>query len=187
MVSEEKLMMNLLRDYYICKLYVKTSISSRNISNLTGVSVAVAKRALHLIEERKEDCLRLLPLAFQKAVSDGVLFEVETIDEAHLNCLQAEVEMTTLELQVKNRWASSSAEAGSRFIKNVKDINNKYCSSKRDVSLTKNQVKKLIDSGSSFQEAANKLGISKTTAYNFYHSSDMNEMTYEKENHARKR
>lgn len=61
MISEEKTMMKLLRDYYICKLYVQTLTSTRNISSQTGISPAAIKRALHIIEERREDLTRLLP------------------------------------------------------------------------------------------------------------------------------
>lgn len=174
MISEEKLMMKLLRDYYICKLYARTSISSRNISSLTGVSVATVKRAIHLLEERKEECLRLLPISFEKAVRDGVLseneylYELEYINEEHLNSLQTEIEMTAMNLQNKNRWLTSSMESGSILINTVEKINNRYFSQKRDIILTKNQVKNLIEFGNSFQEAANALGICKTTAYNYY-------------------
>lgn len=60
MVSEENTMVKILRDYLICKLYVRTSIGSRNISSLTGISTATIKRAIHLIEEKKEEYLDLL-------------------------------------------------------------------------------------------------------------------------------
>lgn len=176
MVSEEKTMMKILRDYLICRLYAGTSISSRNISSLTGVSTAVVKRAIHLLEEKQEECLRLLPLAYEKAVRDGILTEKECmnglayIDKEHLDLLQAEIEVTALTLQIKNRWAASSMESGATLLKIVEKINNRYFSQKRDVSLTKSQVKKLINSGGSFQKAADKFGISKTTAHNYYKS-----------------
>lgn len=176
MISEEKSMMKILRDYLICKLYTRTSISSRNISSLTGVSTATIKRAIHLIEEKKEECLRLLPVAYERAARDGILTEqecrnqVEYINEEHLDLLQAEIEMTALKLQIRNKWSASSVESGTALLKTVETINNRYFSQKRDISLTKSQVRKLIDSGSSFQEAANMLGISKTTAHNYYQS-----------------
>lgn len=189
MIKEEKLMMKLLRDYYICKLYTQSSISSRNISGLTGVSISVAKRALHTIEERKEDCIRLLPQAFARAVQDGILKEADEIDEETLNLLQAGVEVTTLELQNKNKWASSSIELGSKLINIIKKINNKYCTEKRDIKLTKIQVTRLVNSGSSFQETADALGIAKTTAYNYYKkkNTDDEDTMYQEETHARKR
>ena len=189
MIKEEKLMMKLLRDYFICKLYTQSSISSRNISGLTGVSISVAKRALHIREDRREDCIRLLPQAFARAIHDGVLNKEEQIDEETLALLQAEVEVTTLELQNKNKWASSSIELGSTLINTIKKINNKYCTDKRDIKLTKIQVIKLINSGSSFQEAADTLGISKTTAHNYYKKgiNDDEDTLYQEEIHARKR
>lgn len=194
MISEEKLMMRLLRDYFICKLYTQASISSRNISSLTGVSIASVKRAIHILDEKKDECLRLLPIALKKAFSDGILSaqekleELNYINEEHLTLLKTEIELTVMELQIETKWSSSSHESGSTLIKIIEKINSKYFSQKRDLSLTKSQVKNLINIGNSFQKVADTLGISKATAYRYYKrdiSSD--EVDFEQSNITRKR
>ncbi len=170
MISEEKLMMQILRDYYICRLYVQTYNSTRNISDLTNISLASIKRALHLISERKKTCLKLLPKAFIKAIDDGIITSGEYIDEVILSNLQDQVNQAALELKSQSKWLSSSNKTNKELIRIIKDINDKYYFNSRDVSITKEQVKKLKEAGKSFGAIATQLKITKSTAYNYYMS-----------------
>lgn len=172
MISEEKLMMRLLRDYYICKLYTQTYISSRNISSLVNISPASVKRALHIVEEKKEACKRLLPLAFKKAIEDGIINSEEYIDEEVLDSLQLEIDMATLQLKKQNKWLTSSIEFGNDLLVIIENINNKYCSNNRNIALTVNQVKKLRAANNSYGKISEELGIAKSSVFNYYNRSD---------------
>lgn len=172
MISEEKLMMRLLRDYYICKLYTQAYISSRNISILVNISPASVKRALHIVEERKSECKRLLPLAFKKAIEDGIINSEEHIDEEVLDSLQLEIDMATLELKKQSKWLTSSLEFGNNLLVIIQNINNKYCSSNRNIPLTIIQVKKLRDVNNSYGKIAEELGITKSMVFNYYKRSN---------------
>lgn len=56
--------------------------------------------------------------------------ELAYIDKKHLDLLQAEIEVTALKLQIKNRWTGSSMESGAVLLKIVEKINNRYFSQK---------------------------------------------------------
>ncbi len=172
MISEEKLMMLILRDYYICKLYSEAYISTRNISLLTGVSTPAVKRALHLVDDRKANCLRLLPKAFKEAEKENIISKIDYIDEEVLDLLQSEVDMASLELKAQGKWLTSSLETGNALARIISTINDKYCVNKRNIKMTKKEVKRLKENGKSFQETATALGIAKSTAYNYYVSGE---------------
>jgi len=171
MISEEKLMQNLLRDYFICKLYVNTCISTRTISSQTNLSAATIKRALTLVRTRKEMCLNLLPKAFEMAIDDGISLPIEIIDDETLSSLDSELEMTTYMLQKNNKWRITSINPREYYFEILKEINSKYFSKPNSLEMTIEEVKKLKDSGKSYKEIADTLGITKTTAYNYYKKS----------------
>lgn len=171
MISEEKLMQNLLRDYFICKLYVKTCISTRTISSQTNISVATIKRALSLVRTRKEMCLNLLPKAFEMAIEDGLTLPIEIIDDETLSNLDEELDMTTYTLQKNNKWRAPTINPQEYYLEILKEINNKYFFKANSLEMTIEEVKKLKDSGKSYKEIADILGITKTTAYNYYKKS----------------
>ena len=64
MKNDELSKIKLLMNYEICKLYINTCASARNISEVTGVSPATVKRAIKSFSEKKKDYLGILPDMF---------------------------------------------------------------------------------------------------------------------------
>lgn len=172
MISEDKLMMRLLRDFLICKIYVQKGISTRNISSKTDIPVAIVKRALNVVTDRKEDLIRLLPQAFKKAKYDNLIKEEQTVTEELLSRLEIALELEKQSLIVNSKYVHNSIAYADQDIILVKNIHHKYCENKRDLVLTINQVKQLRDADLSYGQIALKLGISKSLVHKYYNLSD---------------
>ncbi len=172
MISEDKLMMRLLRDFLICKIYVQKGISTRNISSKTDIPVAIVKRALNVVTDRKEDLIRLLPQAFKKVKDDNLIKEEQTVTEELLSRLEIALELEKQSLIVNSKYVHNSIAYADEDIILVKNIHHKYCENKRDLVLTINQVKQLRDADLSYGQIALKLGISKSLAHKYYNLSD---------------
>ena len=81
MVNDKEIKIKLLMNYELCKLYINSCASTREISSVTGVSVATVKRALNSLVEKKEEYLRLLPEVFTEEKIEELYSKVKEVSQ----------------------------------------------------------------------------------------------------------
>lgn len=160
MLSEESLRYKLLLDYEICKLYASSGVSTKTISEYTGVSLATVKRALKSLSERKEDYLKLFPERFNEEDIDKLNNEVFEI-------ISSNIKTTKWSLNV----LSDSTDKSS--IDRIIELKQKYDSSLKKVSnQDRMTILNLRINGESIGLISKSTGFSKSTIHSIINSSE---------------
>lgn len=163
MLGDEKEGLKLLLDYRICQLYVESNYSVSGLCEVTGVSLPKVKRALHVIENSRDECLRLLPDAQEKAMNEGYIDKITPVTKTSLDVLEEAIKSKIDDNRSTNRWGHYTDSKKKFYLNDVKRLA-KLFQSKITVNESMiEEIRKARMAGTSCGKIAESLGISKST------------------------